>query len=64
MAWTDEQIAAIKEAVASGVTSVSHGGKTVTFASLAEMRTLLAQMERSRQPRRKRFSLIQWSRGD
>lgn len=66
MAWTTEQIEALREAVAAGITSVSHSGKTVTYASLAEMRDLLAEMERETNPPKpkRRFALVRFSRGD
>lgn len=40
------QLAALKEAVASGVRSVSHGGNTVTYSSTDEMLRTIARIER------------------
>ncbi|HMO09370.1 MAG TPA: hypothetical protein PKD10_17250 [Paracoccaceae bacterium] len=45
MAYTQAQIDALREAIASGTTEVSYDGKTVKYRSLAEMRSLLAEME-------------------
>lgn len=48
--WTEEEIAALKAAIASGVLSVSYAGppsRTITYQSLKEMRDLLASMEAS-----------------
>lgn len=47
--WTEEDVAKLKEAVSSGVLSVSYDGpprRTITYQSLTEMRALLADMER------------------
>lgn len=45
MAWTASDITAIKTAMATGVRTVSVSGRTVTYASLAEMAELLRLME-------------------
>lgn len=48
--WTQADIDKLKTAVASGVLSVEYAGPPahkITYQSLAEMRALLAQMERS-----------------
>jgi hypothetical protein len=37
MAWTQAQLDAIESAIASGVTTCSYEGKTVTYASLDVM---------------------------
>lgn len=45
--WTQAEIDALKAAIASGVLSVRYDGppaRTVTYHSLAEMRSLLASM--------------------
>ena len=47
MIWTPGQIAALQSAIASGATTVSYDGKSVTYRSLTEMRTLLAEMNAS-----------------
>jgi hypothetical protein len=47
--WTQEEIDALKAAIASGVLTVSYAGppqRSVTYQSLAEMRALLADMNR------------------
>lgn len=45
MAWTQAQIDALKDAYARGVTSVSHNGKTVTYASLESLLHAIRTME-------------------
>jgi hypothetical protein len=45
MAWTQTQIDELKDAIASGVTSVSINGRMVSYRSLAEMERLLARLE-------------------
>ncbi len=45
--WTQADVTKLKEAVGSGVMSVTYAGppaRTVTYHSLAEMRKLLAEM--------------------
>lgn len=44
--WTDAQREALRAAIASGVLTVSFGGRSVTYQSLREMRNLLAEMDR------------------
>lgn len=45
MAWTQAQIDALKDAIATGTRTVSVGGRTVTYASTAEMLQVLRVME-------------------
>ena len=48
MAWTEEELAALKAAVASGVKTVRYAGppeREVTYQNLDQMRELLAEME-------------------
>lgn len=46
MAYTADQAQALRDAIASGVLTVrSSTGETVTYRSLAEMRSLLSEME-------------------
>lgn len=45
MAWTQTELDALNAAIASGVTTVSHNGKTVTYRSLAEMMALRNRMQ-------------------
>ncbi|MEM6376091.1 MAG: hypothetical protein AAF686_07595 [Pseudomonadota bacterium] len=47
--YTWDQVAALKEAVARGVTRVGKGDEQVQYASLAEMRRQIAVMERELQ---------------
>jgi predicted Zn-dependent peptidase len=45
--WTAEDVASLKKAVASGILTVTYDGppkRSQTFQSLAEMRSLLAEM--------------------
>lgn len=47
MSWTSDDVTALRAAVASGVLSVSYDGppkRMITYHSLAEMRSLLADM--------------------
>jgi len=47
--WTEDDVASLKAAIASGILTVSYAGppaRTVTYQSLAEMRSLLAEMRR------------------
>lgn len=44
MATLSEQITAIKTAMRSGALTVKHGDTLTTFRSLAEMKTILADM--------------------
>lgn len=57
-----EQYNALKEAIASGVTNVTYGDKTVGYRSIAEMKEVVKMMEAElfpeRQPRRRRLAEI------
>lgn len=47
MAWTQADIDKLQAAISSGVLSVSYAGppaRSITYQSLAEMRSLLAEM--------------------
>lgn len=47
MEWTEEELATLRAAVASGVLTVTYDGpprRSVTYQSLKEMRELLAEM--------------------
>ena len=43
--YTTAQYEALRDAIATGASSVTHDGETVQFRSAAEMRALLGQME-------------------
>jgi uncharacterized protein YdbL (DUF1318 family) len=43
--YTQEQITALRAAIATGATVVEYGDKRVEYRSLAEMRSILAEME-------------------
>ena len=45
MAWTADDIADLKAAIAAGVLTVSRNGKTVTYRSLDDMIRTLRLME-------------------
>ena len=47
MAYTQQQADALRDAIAEGVTTLSSDGRTVTYRSLADMRSLLQEMEAS-----------------
>ena len=47
MAYTQEQVDTLRADIAAGVGSMSSDGRTVTYRSLAEMRSLLQEMEAS-----------------
>ena len=52
-AWTAEELATLRAAVASGVLTVSYAGppsRSVTYQSLDAMRALLAEMDASVNP--------------
>lgn len=46
MAYTTEQMTALQDAIAQGVLSVEYSDKKVTYRSLDEMRTILADMKK------------------
>lgn len=43
--YTTAQYEALRDAIATGASSVTHDGETVQFRSAAEMRALLGSME-------------------
>ena len=45
MSWTQTQLDALKAAYAQGITSVSHNGKTVTYASLESLFRAIRNLE-------------------
>ena len=45
MSYTTSQRDALKQAIASGVLSLSYDGKTVTYRSLADLKAALAEVE-------------------
>ncbi len=46
MAWTEEQLSRLREAMASGELSVQYEDKRVTYRSLAEMAQIEERMAR------------------
>lgn len=67
--WSDDDIANLRRAIASGVLSVEYGGppaRKQVFQSLAEMRSLLAEMVAARAAQsgiRRRFRRVKFSQG-
>lgn len=63
MRFTIEQYQTLKEAIASGVTTVTYGDKTVSYRSLSEMKDIAKIMESElfpeRQPRRRRLAEVE-----
>lgn len=45
MSFTQSQLDALKAAYASGVKTVQHDGKSVTYRSLADMERMIERME-------------------
>lgn len=45
MSFTIEQYTALKEAIATGATTITYGDKTVSYRSLAEMKDLVRMIE-------------------
>ena len=45
MAYTEEQLQALREALTSGVLRVKYEGREITYRSLDEIRQVLAQAE-------------------
>ena len=52
MAWTVDELNALKRAYASGIQQVKHGDNTVTYASMADMKAAIDEIEASISPRR------------
>ena len=48
MTYTEEQIGALRAALASGVLTVSYDGKSVTYRSIEEIKAALAEIEGAR----------------
>lgn len=64
MAWTAAQLAALKNAVATGATRVTHEGRTVEYRSMSEMIKIIQLMEAEAsgtQP--PRSTLVRFDRG-
>ena len=48
--WTQEQYTTLADAVSRGLLEVTYDGKKVVYQSLAEMRSLLAEMRAQMNP--------------
>lgn len=64
--YTQEQLTALKQALARGVRTVSYDGQTVTYQSADDMRKTIAAIERElagRSPLAPRFVTLATDRG-
>ena len=48
MTYTEDQVRALREALTSGVLTVTYDGKSVTYRSVDEIKTALAEIENAR----------------
>ena len=48
MTYTEDQVRALREALTSGVLTVSYDGKSVTYRSVDEIKTALTEIENAR----------------
>ena len=48
MTYTEDQVRALREALTSGVLTVSYDGKSVTYRSVDEIKAALAEIENAR----------------
>ena len=48
MTYTEDQVRALREALTSGVLTVSYDGKSVTYRSVDEIKVALAEIENAR----------------
>ncbi len=48
MTYTEDQVRALREALTSGVLTVSYDGKSVTYRSVDEIKKALAEIENAR----------------
>lgn len=62
MAWTQADIDALKDALKRGVRSYSIHGRQVSYHSVAEMQSLLAQMEAEVNPSKRRTTVAVFRR--
>lgn len=63
MSYTQDQVNALKAAVAKGVRTVTTDGHSVTYASTAEMLQLISVMERQLSTARPSYSNPTYSKG-
>lgn len=64
MAWTAAQLAALKNAVATGATEVTQEGRTVKYRSIKEMIQIIQMMEsESSGTQPPRSTLVRFDRG-
>ena len=48
MTYTEDQVRALREALTSGVLTVSYDGKSVSYRSVGEIKAALAEIENAR----------------
>jgi len=63
MSYTQEQLTALKAAVAKGIKSVTTDGNTVVYASTSEMLQVISVMERQIATSRPSYSNPTYSKG-
>lgn len=65
MAWTNAQLSALENAIATGTTSVMHDGKKIEYRSMAEMIQVRNMMraELGQSSTAPRASLVRFDRG-
>lgn len=50
MAFTSDQLTALEDAYAAGVTTIHHGNKTLTFASMEKLWEAIVRVRRALRP--------------
>ena len=63
MAFTSDQLTALEAAAATGVLTVRYADRTVTYQSLAEMRSLITQMRQELSTSQDNYRLIGTCKG-
>lgn len=63
MSYTQEQLTALKSAVAKGIRTVTTDGHSVTYASTAEMLQVISVMERQLTTAKPSYSNPTYSKG-
>lgn len=58
MIWTQEHLNTLAAAVSQGIQTVKYDGREVTYQSLAEMRSLLAEMRAQVSPSTSGFGTV------
>jgi hypothetical protein len=63
MAYSEDQILALKNAIAQGALRVKYGDKEVEYRSLAEMKEILTMMENQNKPVANRRKYASFTKG-